>query len=145
MIRSVANSSSFHPAPDRADRVRRVRERRQQRGRVRRAGGAVRRVHDAANFRQLVLGCMDSYDSDQRLILQGFSRSTRFTNLRTAPISKMQEIFVRQFRIFAVLLSKFQRRFANFFVKKSPILMKIFRYFSNFHGEDQNLLDSQIS
>ena len=35
------------------------------------------------NFGGLVLGCMDSYDSDQRLILQGFSRSTRFTNLCT--------------------------------------------------------------
>ena len=28
------------------------------------------------NFRGLVLGCMDSYDSEERLILQGFSRST---------------------------------------------------------------------
>ena len=36
-----------------------------------------------SNFEGLVLGCMDSYDSDQRLILQGFSRSTRFTNLCT--------------------------------------------------------------
>ena len=36
-----------------------------------------------ANFERLVLGCLDNYDSDQRLILQGFSRSTRFANLCT--------------------------------------------------------------
>ena len=66
------------------------------------------------NFERLVLGCMDSYDSDQRLILQGFSRSTRFTNLCTAPNAKMQVNFVRHFRIFAVLFAKFQRFFAKF-------------------------------
>ena len=37
------------------------------------------------NFRRLVLGRMDSYDSDQRLILQGISRSTRLAFLCTAP------------------------------------------------------------
>ena len=37
-----------------------------------------------SNFGRLVLGCMDSYDSDQRLILQGFSRSTRFAFFCTA-------------------------------------------------------------
>ena len=31
------------------------------------------------NFRGLVLGCMDSYDSEQRLILQGFSRKSTVT------------------------------------------------------------------
>mgnify|MGYP004024506713 CR=1 FL=1 len=43
-----------------------------------------------SNFRGLVLGCMDSYDSNQILILQGFSRSTRFAILCTAQISKFQ-------------------------------------------------------
>ena len=41
-------------------------------------------ITNSANFRRLVLGCMDSYDSDQRLILQGFSRSTRLAFLCTA-------------------------------------------------------------
>ena len=121
---------------------------------------------------------MDNYDSDHRLILQGFSRSTRFTNLCTfapleskwkkpwkttpwtphektlpqsvarahctAPNSKIQLNFVKHFRIFTVLFSIFQRWLANL-VQNSPILMNFFRDFSNFHGEDQNLLDSQIS
>ena len=38
----------------------------------------------------LVLGCMDSYDSNQILILQHFSRSTRFSYFCTAQISKFQ-------------------------------------------------------
>ena len=44
-----------------------------------------------SNFGGLVLGCMDSYDSNQILILQHFSRSTRFAFLCTAQISKFQE------------------------------------------------------
>ena len=32
----------------------------------------------AANFRRLVLGCTDSYDSEQRRVFQHFSKSTRF-------------------------------------------------------------------
>ena len=50
-----------------------------------------------SNFERLVLGCIDSYDSDQRLILQHFSRSTRFAFLCTAQISKFQEKFVKNF------------------------------------------------
>ena len=48
-----------------------------------------------SNFERLVLGCMDSYDSDQRLILQHFSRSTRFAFLCTAQISKFQPKIVQ--------------------------------------------------
>ena len=44
-----------------------------------------------SNFERLVLGCIDSYDSDQRLILQHFWRSTRFAFLCTAQTSKIQE------------------------------------------------------
>ena len=36
-----------------------------------------------SNFERLVLGCMDSYDSNQVVILQHFSRSTRFAILCT--------------------------------------------------------------
>ena len=45
----------------------------------------------SANFRQLVLGCMDSYDSDQRRILLHFSRSTRFASFCTAAISSLAD------------------------------------------------------
>ena len=44
-----------------------------------------------SNIERLVLGCMDSYDSDQRLILQHFPRSKRFAFLCTAQISKFQQ------------------------------------------------------
>ena len=34
-------------------------------------------VHHLTNFRRLVCGCMDSYDSEQSHILQHFSSSTK--------------------------------------------------------------------
>ena len=42
------------------------------------------------NFRRSVLGCIDSYDSNQILILLDFSRSTRFAILCTAQIVKFE-------------------------------------------------------
>ena len=56
---------------------------------------------DPANFRQLVLGCMDSYDSDQRLILQGFSRSTRFAFFSASPSAKLTDFCIFFVMIFA--------------------------------------------
>ena len=44
-----------------------------------------------SNFERLVLGCIDSYDSESRRIFQDFSRSTRFTFLCTAQTSKFQQ------------------------------------------------------
>ena len=44
-----------------------------------------------SNFERLVLGCIDSYDSESRRIFQDFSRSTRYTFLCTAQTSKFQE------------------------------------------------------
>jgi len=41
-------------------------------------------------LRGLVLGCIDSYDSESRRIFSHFSRSTRFACLCTAPDSKYQ-------------------------------------------------------
>ena len=61
-----------------------------------------------------------------------------------APNPKSQLNVVNHFRIFAVLSSTCDSLFA-IVVQKSPILMKYFQNFSNFYGEDQNLLDSQIS
>ena len=49
-------------------------------------------VHgERANFGGLVLGCIDSYDSESRRIFSDFSRSTRFSRFRTAPNSKFRE------------------------------------------------------
>ena len=55
-----------------------------------------------SNFRRLVLGCIDSYDSEQRRIFQHFSRSTRFAFFCTARISIFADVsqFLRKnFRI----------------------------------------------
>ena len=47
--------------------------------------------HDTSLFSKLVLGCIDSYDSEKWRIFSHFSRSTRFSHFRTAPNSKFQE------------------------------------------------------
>ncbi len=67
-----------------------------------------------SNFERLVLGCMDSYDSNQNyqiVILQHFSRSTRFSYFCTAQISK----FLRKtVQIFAGMKMKFHLSSAFF-------------------------------
>ena len=73
------------------------------------------------NFRRLVLGCIVSYDSVQWLILQGFSRSTRFAFLCTAQISKFQQKFIKLFDIFT-----------EFFCKICKILIKIIIFRTDF-------------
>ena len=50
------------------------------------------------DFRRLVLGCMDSYDSESRCILQHRSRTTSFTIFCTAQISTFQQQIVRDVR-----------------------------------------------
>ena len=52
------------------------------------------------NFRRLVLGCIKTDFYNQILILQDFSRSTRFTFLCTAPNSNFQQKFIKLFDIF---------------------------------------------
>ena len=69
-----------------------------------------------SNFRGLVLGCIDSYDSNQILILQGFSRSTRFAILCTAQISKFQQKFVKLFSNFCLNFCKIAS-FQHFFIE----------------------------
>ena len=70
-----------------------------------------------SNFRRLVLGCIDSYDSEQRRILQHFSRSTRFAFFCTAPISNFadfSQIFSRKFPDFLGFLQNFAEFLRNF-------------------------------
>ena len=59
------------------------------------------------NFRRLVLGCIKTDFYNQILILQDFSRSTRFTFLCTAPNSNFQQKFIKLFDIFYWNICKF--------------------------------------
>ena len=68
-------------------------------------------VHHLTNFRRLVCGCMDSYDSEPSHILQHFSRSTRKTDFCTVYISKFQR---KNVQIFAGMKMKFHFSFAFF-------------------------------
>jgi hypothetical protein len=63
------------------------------------------------NFRQLVLGCIDSYDSNQILIFSDFSRSTRFAKWISGILqnfAEFREIFMK-FPHFWRLLLKSQQ------------------------------------
>ena len=81
-----------------------------------------------ANFERLVLFCIEANLCNQILILQHFSRSTRFSYFCTIPSSKIQLNFVKHFRNFAVSFSKVHSFFA-ISVQNSPIFMKILRNF----------------
>ena len=60
----------------------------------------------SSNFRRLVLGCINADFCVQILILQRFSRSTRFSNLCTARNSTSSQIFAKLFHIFAEIYVK---------------------------------------
>ena len=74
--------------------------------------------------RRLVLGCMDSYDSEQRRILQHFSRSTRFAFFCTVLISDFLQICVKLLLIFSEISQKFSK-----ILQKSDKIRKISRKF----------------
>ena len=78
-----------------------------------------------SKFMRLVLGCIDSYDSDQRLVLQGFSRSTRFTFLCTAQISKFQQKSYYNFLPFFLILGSKFPEICHFSAKSSWIFAGI--------------------
>ena len=85
-----------------------------------------------SNFERLVLGCIDSYDSDQRLILQHFSRSTRFSYFCTAQISKLTSRknspnFCRNENEISFFHSRFSMKFAIFRRKFDEILPEFHR------------------
>ena len=60
----------------------------------------------SSNFRRLVLSCINADFCVQILILQRFSRSTRFSHLCTARHSKSSQIFIKLFHIFAEIYVK---------------------------------------
>ena len=89
---------------------------------------------NTSNFERLVLGCIDSYDSEQRLIFQDFSRSTRFFCLRTAQTSKFQQKIVKRFLSFS-----FSFRFWSLNLVIFP--RKIDGILSEFHGYSQKMMN----
>ena len=56
------------------------------------------------NFGELVLGCIDSYDGEQRRILQHFSISRRF--------SFLSENFTKKLNLFCAILAPIPAKFA---------------------------------
>ena len=68
------------------------------------------------NFERLVLGCMDSYDSESRRILQHFSRSTRLAYLCTAQTSKFHKKISHNF---AKLKIEISIEISDFFMKNA--------------------------
>merc|ERR1711965_343627 len=71
----------------------------------------------SSHFRRLVLSCINADFCVQILILQRFSRSTKFSHLCTARNSKSSQIFVKRFHIFAeiyVQIEIFQQFASNF-------------------------------
>ena len=101
----------FIPAPLREKKtIKMTVARRADAARVSSSAASVERrglLQKSANFRRLVLGCMDSYESEKRRILQGFSRSTRFAFLCTAPNSNLQSFAQLISVIFLVILQNF--------------------------------------
>ena len=88
------------------------------------------------DFRRLVLGCMDSYDSESRRIFQHFSRSTRCAFFCTAPNSEIYgvaNIFIKFF-----VVDNIHQNLLNFAILSqdssffATILMEICRKFAGF-------------
>ena len=82
-----------------------------------------------------VLGCMDSYDSNQILILQHLSRSTRLSYFCTAQISKIQQKIVKIFGGMKNFIS-FHSRFSMDF---AICWRKIDKNLPEFHRNDQEM------
>ena len=103
-------------------------------------------VHgERANFGGLVLGCIDSYDSESRRIFQDFSRSTRFTFLCTAQTSKFQEKtrpkFCRNETFSVSFLFPFQQKSMNFVI----FLLNFDEILSEFHEKFQEITKVESS
>ena len=83
------------------------------------------------NFGGLVLGCIDTSDSESRRIFSGFLRSTRFAFLCTALRSEILGKFRQHFAKFCWIFTNFQSESAFF----QPIFMK---FHQNFTAISQN-------
>ena len=67
------------------------------------------------NFGRLVLGCINTDFCNQILILQHFSRSTRFPVCCTVPNSELSYFFVKSFAIFCCNFAIFKSSISNGF------------------------------
>ena len=83
--------------------------------------------------------CMDSYDSETGLIFQRFSRSTRFTILRTAQISKIQLKIVKLFAKLNIEYSIFINVWLFFDSKFGIFLSNFSEILSEFRGKPQRM------
>ena len=93
-----------------------------------------------SKFERLVLGCIDSYDSESRRIFQDFSRSPRFTFLCTAQTSKFQEKtrpkFCRNETVSFSFSFSFQQKSMNFVI----FLLNFDEILSEFHEKFQEVV-----
>jgi len=110
------------------------------------------------NFEGLVLGCMDSYDSKSRLILQRFSNCTWFCSwtwgiLQSfAPLFKILSKFRKYCKIslnFAICRCKFHRFFPEFRrmignCSKSMNFEDFSKIFADFSGKKLNFRDTKL-
>ena len=83
---------------------------------------------------------MDSYDSETGLIFQRFSRSTRFTYLRTAQISKIQLKIVKLFAKLNIEYSIFFNIWLFFYSKFGIFLSNFGEILSEFRGKPQRMI-----
>ena len=72
------------------------------------------------NFGRLVLGCIDSYDSEKWRILQHFSKSTRFAPFCTVLISESMQICVKNLLFFAEISQKFSNILQKKKIRENP-------------------------
>jgi hypothetical protein len=80
------------------------------------------------NVSRLVLGCVDSYDSNRIVILQHFSRSIRFSYFCTAQPSKFQQNIVKFLPEWKKsFVSRFFDEFCNFLQRFDEILPEFHR------------------
>ena len=91
------------------------------------------------NLERLVLGCIDSYDSESRRILQLFSRSTRLAYFCTAQTSKIR---IKISHNFAKLNIEFSMEISIFFLKNAISHSNLDKILSGFREHVQKCLNS---
>jgi hypothetical protein len=89
------------------------------------------------NFERLVLGCMDRYDSNQVVLLQHFSRSTRSSYFCTAQPSKFEQKIVKTF----AGIKKNEISFSSRFSMNFAIVLRNFdEFLPEFHINFQEMI-----
>ena len=95
------------------------------------------KANEVHHFRRLVLGRMDNYDSEQRRILQHFSKSARFAACCTSLISEILQICVKILLILVEIsqtsgkIRKFRRKSCKTSANSNLRLERSFCYYSD--------------